>query len=125
MSKQIITADKAPAALGPYSHAVLADGTLYISGQLGLDPASGEFVGDVVAQAEQALVNMGEILAAAGLGYESVVKTTVLLSNMADFGAVNEVYGRFFVENCPARACYQAAALPKGAAVEIEAIAVK
>lgn len=125
MSKEIITAQKAPAAIGPYSHAVLANGTLYISGQLGLDPDSGEFVGDVVAQAEQALKNMGEILSAAGMGYENVVKTTVFLANIGDFAAVNEVYGKYFSTDCPARSAFQVAALPKAAAVEIEAIAVK
>lgn len=125
MRKEIITAQKAPAALGPYSHGVLAGGVLYVSGQLGLDPDSGEFVGDVAAQAEQALKNMGEILAAAGMDYGNVVKTTVLLADIGDFAIVNEVYGKFFAADCPARSAFQVAALPKAAAVEIEAIAVK
>lgn len=125
MANKVITAEKAPAALGPYSHAIYANGNLFISGQLGLDPDSGEFVGDVSAQTEQALVNMGEILKAADMDFSDVVKTTILLADIADFATVNEIYGKFFPENSPARAAYQVAALPKGGAVEIEAIAVK
>lgn len=125
MANKVITAAKAPAALGPYSHAIYANGNLFISGQLGMDPESGEFVGDVAAQTEQALVNMGEILKAADMDYSDVVKTTILLADIGDFATVNEIYGKFFPENSPARAAYQVAALPKGGAVEIEAIAVK
>jgi len=125
MSNKIITASKAPAALGPYSHAVLAGDTLYISGQLGLSPDNGELVGDVIAQTKQALDNMGEILKAADMNYSDVVKTTIFLSDINDFAAVNEVYGQYFIKDCPARCCYQVAALPKAASVEIEAIALK
>uniref|UniRef100_A0A8B9R9A9 2-iminobutanoate/2-iminopropanoate deaminase n=1 Tax=Astyanax mexicanus TaxID=7994 RepID=A0A8B9R9A9_ASTMX len=105
--------------------AVVVDRTMYISGQLGMDTASGQLVaGGVQAQAKQALINMGEILKAAGCGYENVVKTTVLLADMNDFNNVNEVYKQFFSRNFPARAAYQVAALPRGGLVEIEAVAV-
>ena len=125
MSNKTITAQNAPAALGPYSHAVLAGSTLYISGQLGLDPATGALAATVTEQAEQGLKNLGEILKAAGMNYGDVVKTTVFLADMGDFAAVNEVYARFFTSNFPARSCVQAAALPKGALFEAEAVAVK
>ncbi|KAL2080456.1 hypothetical protein ACEWY4_024249 [Coilia grayii] len=116
---------KAPIRQGIYSQAVVVDRTMYISGQLGLDTASGQLVaGGVQAQAKQALINMGEILKAAGSGYENVVKTTVLLADMNDFNNVNEVYKQFFSSNYPARAAYQVAALPRGGLVEIEAVAV-
>ncbi len=125
MSKAIAT-DKAPAAIGPYSQGILAGGTLYISGQIPIDPALGEITAkDIAGQTAQALKNIGEILAAAGMDYSNVVKTTVLLQDIADFAAMNEVYGTFFTEPYPARAAFQAAAIPKGALVEIEAIAVK
>ncbi|XP_056142225.1 2-iminobutanoate/2-iminopropanoate deaminase-like isoform X1 [Lampris incognitus] len=123
--RKIINTSKAPAAIGPYSQAVLVDRTMYISGQLGMDPISGQLVeGGVQAQTRQALVNMGEILKAAGCTYETVVKTTVLLADMNDFTAVNDVYKQFFGTNFPARAAYQVAALPRGGLVEIEAVAV-
>ncbi|CAI5663390.1 unnamed protein product [Oreochromis niloticus] len=123
--RRIISTAKAPAAIGPYSQAVVVDRTMYISGQLGMDPASGQLVeGGVQAQTRQALVNMGEILKAAGCGYTNVVKTTVLLADMNDFTSVNDVYKQFFSTNFPARAAYQVAALPRGGLVEIEAIAV-
>ncbi|XP_036395182.1 2-iminobutanoate/2-iminopropanoate deaminase-like [Megalops cyprinoides] len=123
--RKIINTAKAPAAIGPYSQAVLVDRTMYISGQLGMDPSSGQLVdGGVQAQTKQALVNMGEILKAAGCGYENVVKTTVLLANMNDFNNVNDVYKQFFSSRFPARAAYQVAALPRGGLVEIEAVAV-
>uniref|UniRef100_A0A3P9JBI1 2-iminobutanoate/2-iminopropanoate deaminase n=2 Tax=Oryzias latipes TaxID=8090 RepID=A0A3P9JBI1_ORYLA len=123
--KKIISTTKAPAAIGPYSQAVLVDRTMFISGQLGMDPATTQLVeGGVQAQTRQALVNLGEILKAAGCGYENVVKTTVLLANMNDFTSVNDVYKQFFSSNFPARAAYQVAALPKGGLVEIEAVAV-
>ena len=125
MSNKTITAQNAPAALGPYSHAVLAGSTLYISGQLGLDPATGALAATVTEQAEQGLKNLGEILKAAGMDYGDVVKTTVFLADMGDFAAINEVYARFFTSNFPARSCVQAAALPKGALFEAEAVAVK
>ncbi|XP_038147771.1 2-iminobutanoate/2-iminopropanoate deaminase-like [Cyprinodon tularosa] len=123
--RRIISTAKAPAAIGPYSQAVVVDRTVYISGQLGMDPGSGQLVeGGVQAQTRQALVNMGEILKAAGCSYENVVKTTVLLADMNDFVNVNDVYKQFFSANFPARAAYQVAALPRGGLVEIEAVAV-
>ncbi|KAM9415995.1 2-iminobutanoate/2-iminopropanoate deaminase-like isoform 2-T5 [Salvelinus alpinus] len=116
---------KAPIRQGIYSQAVVVDRTVYISGQLGLDVASGKLVeGGVQAQARQALVNMGEILKAAGCGYDNVVKTTVLLADINDFVNVNDVYKTFFSKNFPARAAYQVVALPRGGLVEIEAVAV-
>ncbi|XP_029359369.1 2-iminobutanoate/2-iminopropanoate deaminase [Echeneis naucrates] len=123
--RRIISTAKAPAAIGPYSQAVVVNKMMYISGQLGMDPASGQLVeGGIQAQTTQALVNMGEILKAAGCSYENVVKTTVLLADMNDFSKVNDVYTQFFSTNYPARAAYQVAALPRGGLVEIEAIAV-
>lgn len=123
--RKIISTAKAPGAIGPYSQAVLVDRTMYISGQLGMEPQSGSLVaGGVANEARQALVNMGEILKAANCDYNNVVKTTVLLASMDDFATVNEVYKEFFSKNFPARAAYQVAALPKGGKVEIEAIAV-
>ncbi len=122
--KQIIKTDKSPKAIGPYSQGVRAGDFLFISGQLALDPRTGELTGSTAAdQAELALKNMGAILKEAGLGFDSVVKTTVLLADIQDFASVNEVYGRFFAKDFPARAAYQVAALPKGGLVEIEAIA--
>ncbi|KAM8766189.1 2-iminobutanoate/2-iminopropanoate deaminase isoform X2 [Acanthopagrus latus] len=115
---------KAPVRQGIYSQAVVVDRTMYISGQLGMDVASGQLVeGGVQAQAKQALINMGEILKAAGCDHSNVVKTTVLLADINDFNSVNEVYKTFFSSNFPARAAYQVAALPRGGLVEIEAIA--
>lgn len=123
--RRIISTAKAPAAIGPYSQAVLVDRTMFVSGQLGMDPVSGQLVdGGVQAQTKQALMNMGEILKAAGCDYKNVVKTTVLLADMKDFTEVNDVYKQFFSNNFPARAAYQVAALPRGGLVEIEAVAV-
>jgi len=120
-----IATDKAPAAIGPYSQAIQAGDTIYVSGQIPIDPAKGEFAGtDIAAQTRQSLTNIKNILAAAGTDMGHVVKTTVLLADIADFTAMNEVYAEFFTEPYPARAAFQAAALPKGAKVEIEAIAV-
>ncbi|XP_022066894.1 2-iminobutanoate/2-iminopropanoate deaminase isoform X1 [Acanthochromis polyacanthus] len=115
---------KAPVRQGIYSQAVVVDRTMYISGQLGFDVASGQLVDGVQAQAKQALINMGEILKAAGCSYSNVVKTTVLLADINDFNSVNDVYKTFFSSNFPARAAYQVAALPRGGRVEIEAVAV-
>ncbi len=126
MSNQSIHTPNAPAAIGPYSQAVKAGSTVYISGQLPIDPATGEFAGaDITAQTRQSLTNLRSILEAAGCTIADVVKTTVLLSDIAEFAAMNAVYAEFFAEPFPARAAYQVAALPKGAKVEIEAIAVK
>ena len=120
MSKKIQTPN-APAAIGPYSQAVQEGGTIYVSGQLPINPATGEFAGaDIRAQARQSLENIKAILAAAGTDMAHVVKTTVLLQDMADFAAMNEVYA----EPYPARAAFQVAKLPKDALVEIEAVAV-
>ena len=119
--------EKAPAAIGPYSQAMVVNGLLITSGQIPVDPATGDVPGDdITSQAEQSCKNVGAILEAAGLGYEHVVKTTVLLADIADFAAVNEVYARFFTGAVlPARAAFQVAALPLGAGVEIEAVAVR
>lgn len=123
--KEIISTSNAPAAIGPYSQAVKAGGMLYISGQLPIDPATGEFAAsDIAGQARQSLENIKAILTQAGLGLENVVKTTVLLSDIGDFGAMNGVYAEYFTDGCPARAAFAVKGLPKGALVEIEAIAV-
>jgi len=122
--KQIIHSDAAPKAVGPYSQAVRAGHLLFISGQLPLDPATMKITAETVAdQAVQVFANMKAILGQAGLGFEHLVKTTVLLADIRDFAAVNEVYARYFAGDFPARAAYQVAALPLGAKVEIEAIA--
>lgn len=122
----VISTESAPAAIGPYSQAVSTNGLIFCSGQIPIDPSTGEFVsGGVAEQTEQVLKNLGAVLAAAGSGYSKVVKTTVFLADMNDFAAMNEVYGRFFVENKPARATVQAAGLPRNARVEIECIATK
>ena len=122
---QTITAPNAPAAVGPYCHAKLAGNTLYTSGQLGLIPATGVLPEGVEAQAAQALDNLTAVLAAAGMTCGDVVKTTVFLADMGDLAAVNAVYANYFPADPPARSCVQAAALPKGALFEIEAVAVK
>lgn len=122
--KEIIATSNAPAAIGPYAQAVKAGNTLYISGQLPIDPATGAFAADDVAgQTRQSLKNIGAILAQAGMGYDNVVKTTVLLADIGDFGAMNEVYATYFTGDCPARAAFAVKDLPKGALVEIEAVA--
>ena len=124
MPRTAISTPHAPAAIGPYSQAIRADGYLFCSGQLGLDPATGDFVaGDVGAQAEQALRNLGAVLEAAGLTFGDVVKTTIFLADMAYFVAVNGVYGPFVTDPPPARSTVAVAALPKGGRVEIEAFA--
>lgn len=123
--KEILHTDEAPKAIGPYSQAVrTGEGTVFLSGQIPLDPATGELVaGDVRAQTERVMENLAAVLRAAGLGFEAVVKTTIYLVDLADFAAVNEVYGRRFPHAPPARATVQVAALPRGARVEIDAIA--
>ena len=123
--KKVVFSEKAPAAIGPYSQAILVNGTLYISGQIPVNPADGSVPQDIAAQAHQSLKNIGAILKEAGLGYENVVKTTVLLADIADFKAVNEVYAQYFTAQQPARACFQVAALPLGVKLEVEAIAVR
>ncbi len=123
--KKIIATNDAPAAIGPYSQAVELNGTLFISGQIPVNPATGEMPQGIEAQTRQVLKNIGGILEAAGLSYNDVVKTTVMIANMADFAAMNAVYAEFFTQDKPARVCFQAAALPKNALVEIEAVAGK
>ena len=127
MSNKAVVTATAPAAIGPYSQGVEAGGSaVYVSGQLGLDPATGEFAGDdVVSQTHQSIKNVSEILAAAGYSLSDVVKTTVLLADINDFAAMNAVYAEYFTEPFPARAAFQAVALPKGGLVEVEAVAVK
>ena len=122
MGKAINGTGVAP-AIGPYSAAIATGELLFCSGQLGMDPATGDLRDGVAAQAEQALVNLRALLAAAGFGVEHVVKCTIFLTNLADFATVNEIYGRTFSEPYPARSTVQVAGLPKGGLVEIEAIA--
>ncbi len=123
MKKAVATAN-APAAIGPYSQAIQAGETLYISGQLPMDPATGELAAqDIQGQTEQSLKNIGAILEAAGYAFKDVVKVTVLLADIADFGPMNQVYARYFAGDCPARAAFAVRDLPKGARVEIEAVA--
>ena len=123
MTRQAIHTDGAPAALGPYSQAIRSGELVFCSGQLGLDPASGELADGVEAQAERSLRNLASVLEAAGLSFEDVVKTTIFLADVNDFAAVNAVYGRFMPDPPPARSTVGVAALPKGGLVEIEAIA--
>ncbi|MGQ9852536.1 MAG: RidA family protein [Candidatus Oleimicrobiaceae bacterium] len=123
--KQVVTTSDAPAAIGPYSQAVVSSGGLvYTAGQLGLDPQTGELVGPGIEdQTRQALTNLTAVLRAAGSGLEKVLKTTVFLADMNDFAAMNQVYAQFFSTAPPARSAVQAARLPKGARVEVEAVA--
>lgn len=124
--KRIIHTDKAPAAVGPYSQAVEVHGTLYISGQIPLDPKSGKIVpGGISEQTKQVMLNIGAILEEAGYTYPDVVKSTCLLSDMDNFKAMNEVYAQFYPENQPARAAFAVKELPLGVMVEIETIAAK
>jgi 2-iminobutanoate/2-iminopropanoate deaminase len=124
MPRTAISTPHAPGAIGPYSQAIRADGSLFCSGQLGLDPATGDFAAaDVGAQAEQALRNLVAVLDVAGLSFADVVKTTIFLADMADFSTVNGVYAGFVTDPPPARSTVAVAALPKGGRVEIEAIA--
>lgn len=128
MSRTVIQTTSAPAAIGPYSQAVSvpAGQLVFLSGQIPLDPATGAMVdGDVVAQAERVMKNLEAVLAAAGLTFAHVVRCGIFLTDLGDFGKVNEVYGRYFPVNPPARATVQVSALPKGARVEIDAIAVR
>lgn len=125
MANIAIHTDKAPAALGPYSQAIKAGNTIYVSGQLGLDPATGKYAGeDAVAQARQSLTNISNILAEAGASMSDVVAVTVLLDDVSTFADVNKVYAEFFTEPYPARACYEVAKLPANALVEIQVTAV-
>ena len=124
--KKIIATENAPKAVGPYSQAVQAGNLLFISGQLPIDPATGKFAGESVeVQTKQSLKNMGEILKEAGMGFSNVIKTTVLLADIKDFVAMNNVYAEFFSKDYPARAAFEVANLPLGARVEIEAVDTK
>ncbi len=123
--KEIISTENAPGAIGPYSQAIKAGGLVFCSGQIPIDPATGNFVSDNVSeQTDQVLKNLSAVLEAAGSSLDGVVKTTVFLADMNDFGEMNEVYGRYFDSNKPARATVQAARLPRDARVEIECIAL-
>lgn len=123
--KKAVKTDRAPAAIGPYSQAIEAAGLVFVSGQLPIDPVTGAFAGeDIALQTRQSLENIKNILAERGLSMDHVVKTTVLLQHISDFGAMNEVYATFFGGDCPARAAFEVVALPKSALVEIEAIAL-
>ena len=123
--KNPIISDKAPAAVGPYVHAVDTGNMIFCSGQLGIDPATGELVEGVEAQTKQSLINLGAVLNEAGYDYKDVVKTLIFLDDINDFTAMNQVYSEFFSEDKPARSCVEVANIPKGALVEIECIAVK
>ena len=125
--RRVISTPGAPKAIGPYSQAIEARGarTVYLSGQIPLDPATGELVkGTIEEETERVMQNLGAVLAAAGAGFHDVVRTTIFLADLADFAKVNEVYGRRFPSSPPARATVQVAALPRGARVEIDAVAV-
>lgn len=124
--KKIVATKEAPQAIGPYSQAIKAGGFVFVSGQIPLVPATGEMVqGGIEMQTEQVLKNLAAILKAAGSSLDAVVKTTVYITNIADFAKVNEVYAKFFVKDCPARVCVEVSNLPKGAMIEIDVIAAE
>lgn len=126
MEKKVVKTDKAPAVIGPYSQATEVNGTIYISGQIPIDPSTGRLIdGGIKEQTRQVLENIGAILNAAGCSYENVVKSTCLLANMDDFKDMNEVYAQYYSQNPPARAAYGVVKLPLGSLVEIETIAVR
>ena len=125
MNRQVITTDKAPAAIGPYSQGIRVNGFIFFSGQIPLNPVSGEVVqGDIAVQAEMVMNNIEALLTACGISFKNVVKTTIFLTNLADFALVNEIYGRRFTAEPPARSTVEVKALPKGVDIEIEVIAV-
>src|SRR6185369_3080536 len=125
MKKDIISTDKAPSAIGPYSQGVRVNGFIFYSGQIPIVPSTGEVVtGDISIQAEQVMQNIAALLEASGIGFEDVVKTTIFLTSLADFGVVNDIYGRRFTAMHPARSTVQVSALPKGVDIEVEVIAV-
>ena len=124
MAKQVVLTDKAPAPVGPYSQAIVAGGLVFVAGQLPIDPATGEMPEDIAGQTRLVLRNVQAVLEAAGVALADVVKTTVFLNDLGQFGAMNAVYATFFTADPPARACVEVSRLPKGALVEIEAIAV-
>ena len=124
--KKIISTDKAPAAIGPYSQALEVNGMVYTSGVIPIVPATGEIVeGGVESQADQAIGNLVALLEAAGTNADNVIKTTVFIKNMDDFGKINEIYSKYFTKDCPTRSCVEVARLPKDVLIEIEAIAIK
>ncbi|MEL7632024.1 MULTISPECIES: RidA family protein [Sporomusa] len=122
--KKVVNTEKAPAAIGPYSQAIKANGLIFVSGQLPVNPADGSTPADVEAQTKQSLENVAAILASEGLTTDDVVKTTVFIKNMNDFAAINGVYAQYFTKDFPARACVEVARLPKDVLVEVEAIAL-
>lgn len=123
--KQVINTDKAPSAIGPYSQAIKANGFIFVSGQLPVVPATGKFAeGGILAQTKQSIENVKAILAAAGCTLDDVVKTTVFIKDMNEFAVMNTMYAEYFSKDCPARACFEVARLPKDALVEIEVVAV-
>ncbi len=123
--KKVIQTEKAPKAIGPYSQAIETNGMLFISGQIPVDPATGKVVEGIEAQTEQVMKNIGAILEAAGYSYKDVIKSTCLLSDMANFKIMNEIYGKYYTQDPPARAAFAVKELPMGVLVEIETIAVK
>lgn len=126
MKKQVISTAHAPAAIGPYSQAIETDGFVFTSGQIPINPQSGKIEADTIeAQAEQVMQNLKAVLAQAGVGMDRIVKTTCFLADLGDFAAFNAVYGKYFPEAAPARSCFAVAALPMGAKLEVECIAVK
>jgi 2-iminobutanoate/2-iminopropanoate deaminase len=125
MTREIVTTQKAPSAIGPYSQAIKTKEMVFVSGQLAIDPISGALIsGDIRKETRQALTNLKQILLAAGSGLDRVIKTTLFISNMDDFTSINDVYAEFFNQDPPARACVQVARLPKDANVEVEAVAL-
>lgn len=125
MDRKTVYTPNTPAAIGPYSQAIAVGNVLYTSGQLGIDPQTGELCSGVEAQTRQSLLNLSAILQSNGMSLADIVKTTVFVTDLKDFAAVNAVYQTFFTGDCPARSCVQVAALPKGGLVEIECVAVR
>ena len=126
MSKSVVNSEKAPAPIGPYSQAILAGSTLFVSGQIAIDQSTGNLLtGDVETETKQVMANIGEILKSAGMQFSNVVKCTIFLKNMGDFPKVNAIYGNYFTSEPPARETVEVSALPKGVSVEISCIAVK
>lgn len=123
--KKIISTDKAPKAIGPYSQAIEVNGMIFTSGVIPVNPATGEIPEGIEAQADQAIGNLAALLKESGVSTDDVVKTTVFIKEMDDFGKVNEIYSKYFTKDCPTRSCVEVARLPKDVLIEIEAIAVK
>lgn len=123
--KKIISTDKAPAAIGPYSQAIEVNGMIFTSGVIPVNPATGEIPEGIEAQADQAIGNLAALLKESGVSTDDVVKTTVFIKNMDDFGKINEVYSKYFTRDCPTRSCVEVARLPKDVLIEIDSIAVK